>query len=70
MQELPICAKCGQDEEYLVSDTGEYVCICGHQFEGLELDASEKETNLSTGRVVKTNAFQATYQHRSTSLLH
>lgn len=70
MQDLPICSKCGQDEEYLVSETGGYVCICGHQFEEQELDASEKDTNLSTRREVKTNAYQATYLHRTTSLLH
>ena len=70
MQELPICSQCGQDEEYLISETDEYMCICGHQFKKQSMDTDKKENQVCNHREEKTNAYQATYQHRSTSLLH
>ncbi|MBY5946877.1 hypothetical protein [Photobacterium rosenbergii] len=70
MQDLPTCSKCGQDEEYLISETGGYVCICGHQFEGHNIEANKESTSIFNRREEKTNAYQATYQHRKTTLLH
>ncbi|MGF1723925.1 hypothetical protein [Photobacterium nomapromontoriensis] len=32
MQYFPICSQCGQSDEFLVADTGVYLCTCGHQF--------------------------------------
>ncbi|PSW06043.1 hypothetical protein C9I89_05875 [Photobacterium lipolyticum] len=29
---LPKCDVCGQSDEFLVTDKGVFICICGHQF--------------------------------------
>ncbi|TDR77115.1 hypothetical protein DFP78_102122 [Photobacterium lutimaris] len=47
MQDLPICSQCGQDEEFLVSETGHYLCICGHQLEMVTPDANKDKSKHS-----------------------
>ncbi|KHT62763.1 hypothetical protein RJ45_15555 [Photobacterium gaetbulicola] len=47
MQDLPTCSQCGQDEEFLVSETGDYVCICGHQFKMVTLDTSNETQSIA-----------------------
>lgn len=32
MLRLPMCTKCGQSEEFMVSEDEQYICVCGHQF--------------------------------------
>ncbi|GHA42262.1 hypothetical protein GCM10007086_14810 [Photobacterium aphoticum] len=46
MQELPICTECGQDEEYLISDSGQHTCICGHEFMVLDTENCDETHNF------------------------
>jgi len=41
MGDLPKCDVCDQSDEFLVTDKGVYICICGHQFKKGEHPQSE-----------------------------
>lgn len=32
MGDIPKCDVCGQSDEYLVTNKGIFICVCGHQF--------------------------------------
>ncbi|MCW8331239.1 hypothetical protein MD588_20815 [Photobacterium sp. SDRW27] len=34
MKNTPTCDKCGQSDEFFVSEDNIYICICGHQCTG------------------------------------
>lgn len=65
MQDLPICSQCGQGEEFLVSETGSYLCICGHRFEAITLEANNDKAKHLTLREANHSTDHESHQHRS-----
>ncbi len=55
MQELPVCSQCGQDEEFLVSESGEYICVCGHEFHTDPISPSSLDNNTTSSYQVAMN---------------
>ncbi|MDO6542410.1 hypothetical protein [Photobacterium sanguinicancri] len=44
MEPIYICDRCHQSDEYLISESGTYTCICGYQFVVIQHDQTSQDT--------------------------
>ncbi|MDO6496679.1 hypothetical protein [Photobacterium sanguinicancri] len=44
MEPIYICDRCQQSDEYLISESGTYTCICGYQFVVIQHDQTSQDT--------------------------